>query len=61
MRDLSDELSHGHLVALRWPAEAQEARRLANLGVPRLLLVQEGAEPPVRLFVGERWVALSAT
>lgn len=92
-----------HIVALRWPAEAVEARRLAILGVPRLLLVQHGAEPPVasdglqawlrlpadggeleahlctlassaptprgpvrldehhRLFVGDRWVALTAT
>lgn len=103
MTELSQGLPQGYIVVLRWPAEALKARRLAILGVPRLLLVQEGAEPPVagdglqawlrmpedggeleahlsalarwaqapkgpvrldghhRLFVGDRWVALSST
>ena len=47
-----------NIVALRWPAEAVEARRLAALGVPRLLLVQPGAEPPAGADGLEVWLRL---
>lgn len=47
-----------NIVALRWPEEAGEARRLAALGVPRLLLVQPGAEPPAGADGLEVWLRL---
>ncbi len=47
-----------NIVALRWPAEASEARRLAALGVPRLLLVPPGAEPPAGADGLEVWLRL---
>lgn len=31
---------------LRWPAQADEADRLARIGAPQLLLVEPGAAPP---------------
>jgi hypothetical protein len=46
------------IVALRWPADADEAKRLAALGVPRLLLVQPGAEPPAGADGMEVWMRL---
>lgn len=52
----TSEVAPPHIVALRWPAEAGEARRLSALGVPRLLLVQPGAEPPPSADGLEVWV-----
>lgn len=46
------------IVAVRWPAEAAEARRLAALGVPRLLLVHADAEPPAGADGLEVWIRL---
>lgn len=41
---------------LRWPAEAGERRRLHAAGVPRLLLVADGEEPPADLDELEDWL-----
>lgn len=56
--DRAADLAPANIVALRWPAEALEARRLAALGVPRLLLVQPGAEPPAGGDGLEVWLRL---
>lgn len=48
------------IAALRWPAQADEARRLAALGVPRLLLVEPDAEPPPGADGLEVWLRLPA-
>jgi hypothetical protein len=45
---------------LRWPDEAAEVTRLRGLGVPRLLLVAVGAEPPAAGDCLEDWVQLPA-
>ena len=41
---------------LRWPAEAGERRRLHAAGVPRLLLVADGEDPPADLDELEDWL-----
>jgi hypothetical protein len=45
---------------LRWPAEAARRHDLAHRGVPRLLLIDPGAPPPVSWDPGEDWVRLPA-
>jgi DNA-binding response OmpR family regulator len=52
------EGSRRNIVALRWPAQANEARRLGALGVPRLLLVPPDADPPAGADDLEVWLRL---
>jgi DNA-binding response OmpR family regulator len=49
------------VVILQWPAEATEAQRLTNEGVPHLLLVAEGEAPPVTGACLEDWLTLPAS
>lgn len=49
------------VVVLQWPDEADEAQRLEGEGVPHLLLVAEGATPPVTGSCFEDWLSLPAT
>jgi DNA-binding response OmpR family regulator len=46
------------VVVLRWPDERDQLPRLADARVPRLLLVEPGADPPVADDVLEDWVRL---
>jgi len=43
---------------LRWPSDRERCRELAELGVPRLLLVDSDATPPVCADPLEDWVRL---
>ena len=45
-------------VVLRWPSDPARRRELAELGVPRLLLVDSDAPPPVCTDPLEDWVRL---
>jgi DNA-binding winged helix-turn-helix (wHTH) protein len=45
---------------LRWPDQADEADRLASLGVPRLLLVAPGVAPPTETSCLVDWLRLPA-
>ncbi|MEO7296610.1 MAG: helix-turn-helix domain-containing protein [Candidatus Limnocylindria bacterium] len=46
MNEFTSGMLGQHIVVLRWPTQAVEARALGVLGVPRLLLIEDGAEPP---------------
>jgi len=48
------------VVVLRWPEDAADVERLAVSGVPRLLFVQPGADPPEGGECEEDWVRLPA-
>jgi len=50
-----------NVAVLHWPREAEEAERLERQGIPHLLLVEEGASPPLSSSCVEDWVALPAT
>jgi len=54
--DLGQDLSTP--VVLRWPADQKRRRELADLGVPRLFLVNSDAEAPVCADPLEDWVRL---
>jgi hypothetical protein len=54
--DLGQDLSTP--VVLRWPADQKRRRELADLGVPRLFLVNSDAAPPVCTDALEDWVRL---
>ncbi len=45
---------------VRWPTEAVRRERLAEGGVPRLLLVESGAEPPAPANCLEDWIRVPA-
>src|SRR5690349_13821329 len=45
-------------VVIRWPADRDRCRHLAGLGVPRLLLVDGNAAPPVCTDPLEDWIRL---
>jgi hypothetical protein len=45
---------------LRWSDQADEARRLASLEVPRLLLIEPGAPPPTETSCLVDWQRLPA-
>lgn len=45
-------------VVIRWPADEARRRHLAELGVPRLLLVDRDASPPVCSDALEDWIRL---
>jgi len=49
------------VVVLHWPAESTEATRLRAEGIPHLLLVEEGAEPPLTGSCLEDWLTLPTT
>jgi two-component system OmpR family response regulator len=42
---------------VRWPGDPRRLARLRELGVPRILLVREGAEPPIPTDCLEDWVS----
>jgi DNA-binding response OmpR family regulator len=46
---------------VRWPAEAARRESLIADGVPRLLLVEDGAEPPLPADCLEDWVRVPTT
>jgi DNA-binding response OmpR family regulator len=46
------------VVVVRWPDEQDQLARLADGRVPRLLLVEPGADPPVADDLLEDWVRL---
>jgi hypothetical protein len=48
------------VVVVAWPAERSEVERLARMGVPRLLLVDESEDPPVVGDVLEDWLRMPA-
>ncbi len=39
---------------MRWPSDVERRVELAELGVPRLLVVADGTEPP-EIYDGEDW------
>jgi len=45
-------------VVLRWPSDPNRRRELADLGIPRLLLVDSDAPPPVCTDPLEDWIRL---
>ncbi len=46
---------------VRWPVERRRREQLAARGIPRLLVVAEGAEVPTDLGDDEDWVRLPAS
>jgi len=48
------------VVVLRWPEQGAERERLEHLGVPRLLIVETGVEPPTCESCLEDWLRLPA-
>ena len=48
------------VVLVKWPAEEPRRAELANEGVPRLLLVENGAPPPRTADEFEDWVRVPA-
>lgn len=48
------------VVLLRWPAESARRDDLAELGVARLLLVEDGATPPTPADCLEDWIRVPA-
>lgn len=49
-----------NVVLVRWPVEAQRRERIAADGQPRLLLVEDGAEPPPGSDPLEDWLRVPA-
>jgi hypothetical protein len=45
-------------VVLRWPSDPARRRELADLGIPRLLLVDSDAPPPICTDPLEDWIRL---
>ncbi len=45
-------------VVIRWPSDQERRRELADLGVPRLLLVDSDAPPPICADPLEDWIRL---
>jgi DNA-binding response OmpR family regulator len=48
------------VVLLRWPAESARRNALAESGVARLLLVEDGAPPPSPIDCLEDWIRVPA-
>lgn len=46
---------------VEWPNQAGLRKAFANAGIPRVLFLQPGAEPPSPLGVDEGWVRMDAT
>ena len=49
------------VVVVRWPAEAERRAQLADRNLPRLLLLNDGIEPPEAHDCLEDWVRLPAS
>lgn len=49
------------VVLVRWPIESSRRERLADESRPRLLLVEDGAEPPIGQDPLEDWVRVPAS
>jgi DNA-binding winged helix-turn-helix (wHTH) protein len=45
---------------VRWPSEAVRRDHLASVGVPRLLLIEEGCSPPAIALGIEDWIRVPA-
>jgi len=48
------------VILVQWPSEADQRTRLAERHIPRLLLVDDGMEPPEPLDCLEDWIRLPA-
>jgi DNA-binding winged helix-turn-helix (wHTH) protein len=48
------------VAVLRWPQQAHEVQQLEQLGLPRLLLVEPGDDPPTEPTCLQDWVRLPA-
>lgn len=59
-RPTSDRLTRRDVVVLRWPDDVAEVERLAAGRLPRLLLVEETADPPESGDCEEDWIRLPA-
>jgi hypothetical protein len=59
-RPTSERLTRRDVVVLRWPDDAAEVDRLAAARLPRLLLVEETADPPESGDCEEDWIRLPA-
>src|SRR5712692_4956114 len=59
-RRTSDRLVRRDVVVLRWPDDIAELDRLAAARLPRLLLVEETADPPESGDCEEDWIRLPA-
>ena len=46
------------VVIVQWPEEQEDVKRLADLGIPRLLLVAPAADPPDAADLLEDWVRM---
>lgn len=53
-------LRHMEVVLVRWPREAERRDLLAEEGVPRLLLIEDGQRPPATEDCLEDWVRVPA-
>ncbi|MDQ1397326.1 MAG: two-component system, OmpR family, response regulator [Acidimicrobiaceae bacterium] len=49
------------VVLVRWPLEAERRERLADAQVPRLLLIEDGGNPPEAADCLEDWVHVPAS
>jgi len=49
------------VVLVRWPVETMRRERMAAEGLPRLLLLEDGTEPPVGHDTLEDWVRAPAS
>jgi DNA-binding response OmpR family regulator len=49
-------IDHDEVKLVRWPVERDRLRDYRRTGVPRLLVVEAGAQPPVCSDVVEDWV-----
>jgi two-component system OmpR family response regulator len=58
---LMERLARLGIELVTWPQQAALRSALARAGVPRLLLVDAGNDPPKRLGIGEDWVRLPAS
>jgi two-component system OmpR family response regulator len=56
----ADERRDGGVVVVRWPEEMRLLEHSVALGMPRLLLVEDGTEPPEVTDTLEDWIRLSA-
>ena len=61
LRDVSsDDRREGGVVVVRWPEEMRLLEHFVALGMPRLLVVEDGTEPPEVTDTLEDWIRLSA-
>ena len=56
-----ERLAHLGVELVEWPAQSALRSALARAGVPRLLRIGRGIDPPDPLGLGEDWVSSSAT